>query len=118
MKRTIEKKLYNTKTATLIADNDHRDGPRWYSGRRHELYRTKNGDYFEACYSMHVDEHDYIGEKNLFEAVNTYYNVYNQRVDFAAAFPGVSAEKGADGIYRIVEVPADYTGKINWVPES
>ncbi len=46
MKRVINGKLYNTKTATLLVSWDNRLGSNDFNNCSETLYRTENGNYF------------------------------------------------------------------------
>lgn len=46
MKKVIAKKLYDTRTATLIAEHSNHLGYSDFKWYEEELYRTKNGSWF------------------------------------------------------------------------
>ncbi len=92
MTKIIERKKYSTDTATLIADNEFRDGAnRLQGGRGSSLYRTPNGAYFFHHETQWIGEHDRIEPiDGTHDAEQFFASAYNQEMDFATAFPTVT----------------------------
>lgn len=96
MRAIIDRKVYDTETALLIADDY------WWDGRNHTrhgrntfLYRTKKGAYFFHHESAWQGEGDYLEPVGIAAAIEFYERVMvrdRAQVDFAEAFPGVKLE--------------------------
>lgn len=89
MKQVIDGKRYDTEKATLIADNEFRDGSnRMSGGRSTSLYKTKRGNFFalhETCWQGERDtiEPLTVGQaKEYFEKLDDgkheYEDVFNE----------------------------------------
>lgn len=94
LKKVINRKLYNTETAVLLAGNDYWDGNNWErSGRNTFLYRTKKGAYFAVHLTCWQGEADHIEPITEGEAVELFEGMREQRVSHEDAFPGVEVEE-------------------------
>ena len=94
MRKIIRGKMYDTETATLIANNEFSDGPnKMPGGRSTSLYKTARGNFF-ALYETHWQgERDTIeplsitAAKDLFEALdaddNEYSDVFGEKPEDA-----------------------------------
>ena len=94
MRKIIRGKMYDTETATLIANNEFSDGSnRMPGGRSTSLYKTARGNFF-ALYETHWQgERDTIeplsitAAKDLFEALdaddNEYSDVFGEKPEDA-----------------------------------
>ena len=86
----IGKKRYSTKTATLLAGNDHWDGSNFErSGRNTFLYRTPKGAYFEVRLSQWQGEPDTLNPLTEDSAIYLFEGMSKKRLTFEDAFPGV-----------------------------
>ncbi|MBA7562071.1 hypothetical protein ES708_03720 [subsurface metagenome] len=93
MRRIINKKVYDTKTADEIATNDFSDGTNQYNvGRTSSLYRTPKGAYFAVYLTSWQGESDSLEPLAEDEAIKVYEGMYDQQRDFEAAFPNVKIE--------------------------
>ena len=73
MRQVIGGKLYDTKTAELIADNEFTDGSnRRNHGRNVYLYKTKKGNFFVVDETQWQGEHDNIEPISIDEAKNLF----------------------------------------------
>lgn len=91
MARIVNRKRYDTATATLIAGDDYWDGYNWErSGRQCFLYKTPKGAYFEVNLTCWQGEQDTLQPVTLEEAI-AFYEEYPlvQRVKYAEAFPDI-----------------------------
>lgn len=87
MQQIIERKKYDTKTATLIASNRYWDGSNFErSGRNTYLYKTKNGRYFSYHTTQWQGESNTIEALTIDEAKDLYENLREHDLDFEAAF--------------------------------
>jgi len=94
MKRVINRKVYDTETATAIATNDWSDGSNKYNcGRSASLYRTKKGSYFAVHETCWQGEHDSMEPLSVGDAIKCYEEMHDQRIEFEEAFPGVGIEE-------------------------
>jgi len=89
--RIIERKKYDVKTATLIADDVYWDGNNFErSGRNEFLYRTPNGAYFTVNLSQWQGERDSLIPITQAEAIDLFEGSLTEHyVKYAEAFPGV-----------------------------
>jgi len=93
MQAIINRRRYDTDTATLLAGDDYWDGHNWERGGRQTfLYRTPKGAYFAAHLTAWQGERDSLRPLDLEEALELYARLPEHRVDFADAFPGVEIE--------------------------
>lgn len=91
--KIIDRKRYNTATATLLAGDDHWDGHNFErSGRNTFLYRTHGGAYFQVTLTQWHGERDTLTPLTQDEAIELYENLSEYRVPFEAAFPGVKVQ--------------------------
>lgn len=94
MNAVIDRKRYSTKTATLLAGDDHWDGSNYErQGRNTFLYRTSKGAFFAVHLTCWQGERDRIEPLAENEAVSMYEEMTEQRVTFEEAFPGVEIEE-------------------------
>lgn len=97
MKEVIGRKVYDTETASLIADDAWWDGHNFErSGRNTFLYKTPKGGYFAVHLTCWQGEHDMIEPLTLDEAVELFENLARHdgnAVSFEEAFPGVKVEE-------------------------
>ena len=94
MKKVIDRKIYDTKTATLIAGNDYWDGSNWERhGRQTFLFKTPKGAYFAQRLSQWQCEVDTLEPLTEGEAVTMFEELPVKRVSFEEAFPGVKIEE-------------------------
>lgn len=90
MKQTINRKLYNTDTAVVIASDHYWDGSNLdRNGRNTFLYRTKKGRYFAHHTSQWSDEEDCIVALSQSDAADAYETLLAKEVDFEDAFPEI-----------------------------
>ncbi len=95
MKQIINGKVYDTKTAELVASNDYWDGSNFdRNGRNAYLYKTSKGNYFVLRTSRWQGERDYIAvlsvgdAKALYERLPEHYDT-----EYKDVF-GVEPEEG------------------------
>lgn len=94
MKRVINKKAYNTETATRIATDDFNDGTNEFNcGRTADLYRTKKGNYFIVRSTHWQGESDSLTPLEQEAAIQEYENMFDQTEEFEDAFPAVTVEE-------------------------
>jgi hypothetical protein len=90
MKEIINKKVYDTKKAELIAGNDYWDGHNFErQGRNTFLYKTKNNNYFAQYLTCWQGERDSLEPLSKDEAISLFEELSEKRVEFEDAFPGV-----------------------------
>ncbi len=93
MSQVIDRKRYNTDTATLLSGDDYWDGHNWErSGRNTFLFRTPNGAYFAQHLTCWQGEADTLEPLTEGEAVALYeqHDAHGDcRVPFEEAFPAV-----------------------------
>lgn len=92
--RIIERKKYDVKTATLIADDVYWDGNNFErSGRNCFLYRTPNGAYFTVNLTQWQGERDTLTPVTQEEAIDLFEGSLTEHaVKYAEAFPGVTVK--------------------------
>lgn len=95
MTKVIDRKKYNTDTATLIASDVYWDGRNMERGGRNTfLYRTRKGRYFEVTLTMWQGERDTLTPLSMDDAIDLYENLLpTHEVDYEEAFPEVSIEE-------------------------
>lgn len=94
MKRVLNRKMYNSETASRIATNDFSGGSHQYTfGRTSSLYRTQKGNYFLVDLTCWEGEHNALASLSENEAIETYEEMCEQLVDFEIAFPNVEIEE-------------------------
>ena len=87
MKKTIKGVLYNTDTATLLADNAYWDGSSHErNGRNSFLYKTPTGRYFLVNQTQWEDEYDRLVPVSKDAAVDVYEVLQAEHVEFDEAF--------------------------------
>jgi len=87
MKQIVNRKVYNTKTATLIASNRFWDGSNFERNRRNTyLYKTAKGNFFVHHTTQWQDERDTIEAMTPEEAKDLYEQLPEYEQDFEAAF--------------------------------
>jgi hypothetical protein len=87
-------KRYDTKTATLIADDCFWDGHNWERrGRNTFLYRTPKGNYFVVHQTCWQGERDSLEPLSIQEAIELWEGpCCEHECSFEKAFPGVTVE--------------------------
>lgn len=86
-------KRYNTKTATLIADDLYWDGNNMERGGTNTwLFRTDKGNYFTRTQSQWQGSVDGINPLDSEEALDTWERLPEKYVDFETAFPHIVIE--------------------------
>lgn len=94
MSRIIDRKKYDTETATLIASDEYWDGSNFErSGRNCFLYRTPKGNYFTVNLTQWQGERATLEPITQEEAIRLYENeLTDYEVTYSEAFPGVTVE--------------------------
>jgi len=93
MKQIINRKVYDTKTATLIASNRFWDGRNFErNGRNTYLYKTMRGNFFARHTTQWQGERDTLEAMTPEEAKDLYEQLPEHEQDFEAAF-GVKPEE-------------------------
>jgi len=94
MSRIVNRKHYDVRTATLIADDLYWDGRNWERhGRNMFLYRTPGGHYFTVTLTMWVNERDSLEPVTQDEAIALYEGQLTEHhVMYEDAFPTVVVE--------------------------
>jgi hypothetical protein len=95
MTRIVERKRYDTATATLIASDCYWDGNNFErSGRNTWLYKTPKGAYFTTTRTCWQGEQDTLEPLTQDEAVELYEgDLTEHEVDYRLSFPGVTVEE-------------------------
>ncbi len=89
MQATVRGKLYQVKTATLIASDEYWDGHNWERhGRNQFLYRTPNGAYFTVNLTQWQGERDTLTPVSKEEAKELWESLPEKETSYTAAFPG------------------------------
>jgi len=87
MKQIINRKVYDTKTATLIASDRYWDGSNFErSGRNTYLYKTAKGNFFSYHTTQWQGERDSIEALTVDEAKDLYEKLPEHDLNFEAAF--------------------------------
>jgi hypothetical protein len=94
MIRIVNRKRYNTETATLIASDAYWDGHNFERhGRNSFLYHTPNGAYFSVNLTMWQGEQDSLAPLTQEEALELYEGPLSEHeVTHKIAFPDVVVE--------------------------
>lgn len=93
MQQIIDRKKYDTETATLIASNRYWDGSNWErQGRNTYLYKTAKGNYFAHHTTQWQGEADTLEALTIDKAQDLYEDLREHDLDFEAAF-GVKPEE-------------------------
>lgn len=92
--RVVDRKRYDTETATLIADDQYWDGHNFERrGRNTFLFRTPKGAYFTVSTSLWQGERDTLEPVTLEESMELFEKELPEHaVSFAEAFPGVKVD--------------------------
>ena len=92
MTRIVNRKRYDTDTATLIASDDYWDGHNFERhGRNRWLYRTRIGAYFVVTRTQWQGEMDSLEPVSVEEAVRLYEGPLSEHaVPYEEAFPDVA----------------------------
>jgi hypothetical protein len=95
MKKVLDGKLYDTETATLLADDQYATSAsdRFNRGRATLLYRTPNGRYFVLHETIWEKERDTILSLDPDEARELFESLPNENVDYEVAFPDFQVEE-------------------------
>lgn len=92
MKEIIDRKLYDTDTADLIASDDYWDGRNTTRhGRNAYLYKTAKGNFFIHRVTHWQGERDSIAPLSKDEAMELYEQLPEKAMDYKEAF-GVAPE--------------------------
>ena len=87
MKQIIDRKVYDTETATLIASNRFWDGSNFErSGRNTYLYKTTKGSFFSYHTTQWQGERDSIEALTVDEAKSLYEDLPEHEADYESAF--------------------------------
>jgi hypothetical protein len=93
MKQIINGKVYDTKTAALVASNRYWDGSNWErNGRNTYLYKTAKGNYFVKHTTCWQGERDYLEAVSVEEAKELYERLPEREMEYKDAF-GVDPEE-------------------------
>lgn len=93
MKEIINGKLYDTKTAQLVATDKYWDGSNWdRNGRTKSLYKTKKGNFFLHRETRWQGERDRIESLIVEEAMQYYEDLPEREMTYVEAF-GVEPEE-------------------------
>ena len=89
--RTVDRKSYSTKTATMIASDDYWDGSNHErNGRNRFLFRTARGAYFVVTGSFWQGESNTLEPVEQSEAIDLYEgSLTEHHVSYLEAFPDV-----------------------------
>ncbi len=94
MKRVIDGKRYDTKTASVIASNEYWDGNKYdRGGTNTHLYRTPNGRYFVVYSTCWQGARSRIEALTQQQAMEMYEQLPKAAVEYEEAFPGEVAEE-------------------------
>ena len=87
MKQILSDKMYNTETASLLADNEFSDGSnRFTCGRATSLYKTKKGSFFAYHETCWQGEHDWIEPLTILEAKDLFEELRGDPQIWVATF--------------------------------
>lgn len=92
--KIVDRKRYDTATATLIAHDAYWDGHNFERhGRNTFLYMTPKGNYFTVHLTQWQGERDTLNPVTQDEAIELYESSLTEHeVDYATAFPDVQVE--------------------------
>jgi len=95
MKRIVGGKIYDSETATLLADDRYWDGHNHERhGRNRYLYRTPRGRYFVVTATLWQGERDSLEPIGEDDAIALYGGPLTEHeVEYAAAFPNAPLEE-------------------------
>jgi len=92
MKSIIDRKLYDTETADLVASDDFWDGRNiTRNGRNTYLYKTEKGNFFSHHTTRWQGEIDRIVPLSVDEAMDLYEQLPEKAMDYKDAF-GIDPE--------------------------
>lgn len=87
MKQIVDGKLYNTKTARLVASDRYWDGSSYQRhGRNSYLYKTRKGNFFLHHTTLWQGERDHIEPVTREEAQWHYEQLPEQEIEYEDAF--------------------------------
>ena len=87
MKQVINRKLFDTETANIVATNKYWDGSNWdRNGRSQTLYRTSKGRFFIHYETRWQGERDHLNVINDEEAKNLYEILPEHEMAYKDAF--------------------------------
>jgi len=93
MKAIIERKMYDTETADLVASDDYWDGRNTTrNGRNRYLYKTKKGNFFAHHVTHWQGELDSINPLDKDEAIDLFESLPEKSMDYKEAF-GIDPEE-------------------------
>jgi len=93
VKQIIGGKIYDTKTADLVAHDRYWDGHNWdRRGRNTFLYKTKKGNFFLFHTTCWQGERDYIEPITKDEAKQWYEDLPEHEMEWEEAFGETPAE--------------------------
>lgn len=93
MQQVINRKLYDTEEAEVIATDRYWDGSNWdRHGRTQTLMRGKNGNFFVYRETRWQGERDRIEVVSKEQAMDLYEDLPEQEMDYQEAF-GVEPEE-------------------------
>ena len=89
----VNKKRYSTKTAILLAGDDHWDGHNYERrGTNTFLYKTKKGAYFWVGLTQWQGDRDELVPVDVDQAYQIYERMQEKRVPVHEAFPDIVIE--------------------------
>ncbi|MDL1911531.1 hypothetical protein FBQ81_12715 [Chloroflexi bacterium CFX6] len=87
MKQIIDRKMYDTETATLIASDRYWDGSNFERGGRNTyLYKAPKGHFFSYHTTQWQGERDSIEALTVAQAKDLYEELPEHEADYEAAF--------------------------------
>ena len=91
MNRIVNRKRYDTETATLVASDAYWDGHNFErSGRNQWLYRTPRGAFFVVTRTQWQGEQDSLEPVTAEDAIERYETALSEHeIDYQVAFPEV-----------------------------
>lgn len=94
MTQIINKKRYNTETATIIASNEYWDGSNYERGGTNaHLYRSPKDAYFVGHSTCWQGSRSHIEVLTKEQAMQKYEELPEHEVEFEEAFPGETADE-------------------------
>lgn len=87
MKQIIDRKVYDTKTATLVASDNYWDGSNFERhGRNTYLYKTAKENFFSHHTTQWQGERESIEALTVEQAKDLYEQLPEKELDYEAAF--------------------------------
>jgi hypothetical protein len=87
MKQIVNKKVYDTETANLVADDRYWDGSNYdRNGRNNYLFKTSKGEFFTYHQTCWQGERDRIEPVNKDVAMELYETLPEQSMSYQDAF--------------------------------